>query len=697
MAKRQVRKHGRNHSSSLEPRKLFQKLMEEADDRAKLPETHTTILYLPDHTWVKDKERESKLSKSGRMLLHFLLYGQFEKIDPDNADIFRPSVYIMNICGTPVKHMIEMACAQMLTEMITPEKTSAELDLGDVIKRLAEIEHKMPDEFHDDDIINQQWKHARATFADITTTGLFDMLNWDVIMDGTDYIQFATNIMRLVNTVITEEQLLPFIEKRTQIIQHTIQQLARYIPHAIDKGNRHLAEDGYLKIPQIQPPNPLLVNQAPKPTFPDFPPVSFIPMSFPTITEDMIDAESWFIAFAGLLHTSNMTLGSDFRSDIASKFTIGELAFTVFSLLQNSTETNVFSCIMEILLTELLLTRSSNAAVQDLLTMPDTEDTYWEYDTFTPIAFSDDMRKKIQKHEDYNKYITPKGYDLMNLILMYDSVVPHRLIRIHNKVMPVLQNMGYTERDAAAICGYMEGLKAQAKHAAANGLFIHYQEQEREADEEDELEAETTEQKITELTAKLENVQQQVSTEMEEVKRKHSKEKKALQHHVLQTEDKLQTIAAENAELRERIRTLEKERNQLKNTVVEFSLQNKEQTDLTQQDEESTIQYPLSIGENLKILCFGGSDNWVAEQHRRFPNIEFHGYGDTMNPSSVTGADIILVNTFVLKHAMYWPLKNEADRVGKQIFSFPARGINSGSNYIVAVYTDYIKHHSEKE
>ena len=64
---------------------------------------------------------------------------------------------------------------------------------------------------------------------------------------------------------------------------------------------------------------------------------------------------------------------------------------------------------------------------------------------------------------------------------------------------------------------------------------------------------------------------------------------------------------------------------------------------------------------------------------------------------SVTDADIILVNTFVLKHAMYWPLKNEADRVGKQMFSFPARGINSGSNYIVSIYQDYIKDHPEKE
>ena len=696
MAKRQVRKHGRNNPSRLEPRKLFQKLMEEADDRAKLPETHEKILYLPDHTWLKEKE--SKLSKSGRMLLHFLLYGQFGQIDPNNTDLFRPSVYIMNTCGTPVKHMIEMVCAQMLTEMITPEKTSAELDLGDVIKRLADLEHKMPDEFHDDDIINQQWKHARANFADITTTGLFDMLNWDVITDGTDYTKFAINIMHLVDTVITEEQLLPFVEKRTEIIQHTIQQLIKQIPSAIDKGNQHLAEEGYIKAPQVQPVNPLLMNPNIKPKFPDFPCVPLIPSLFTTqVTEDMIDADPWFIAFSGLLHTSNMAFGSEFRSETASKFTLGELAFTVFSLLQNSAETNVFSCIMEILLTELLLTRSSNEAVQNLLKMPDAENTYWEYDTFAPVAFSEDMKKTIQQHKDHDRYIMPKGYDLMNLILLYDNVVPHRLIRIHNKVMPILQHMGYGEKDAAALCGYIEGLKAQAKHAAATSIFIHFHEQERDADEEDDAEAETTEQKISELTAKLENVQQQVSTEMEEVKRKHSKEKKALQHHVLQTEDKLRTLITENDELRERIRALENERNQLKNTVVEFSLQNKEQTDLTQQDEESTIQYPSSIGENLKILCFGGSDNWVATQHRRFPNIEFHGYGDTMNPSSVTDADIILVNTFVLKHAMYWPLKNEADRVGKQMFSFPARGINSGSNYIVSVYNDYIKRHPEKE
>ena len=696
MAKRQVRKHGRNNPSRLEPRKLFQKLMEEADDRAKLPETHEKILYLPDYTWLKEKE--SKLSKSGRMLLHFMLYGQFANIDPDNTDLLRPSVYIMNTCGTPVKHMIEMVCAQMLTEMITPEKTSSELDLGDVIKRLADLEHKMPDEFHDDDIINQQWKHARANFADITTTGLFDMLNWDVITDGTDYTKFAINIMHLVNTVITEEQLLPFVEKRTEIIQHTIQQLIKHIPSAIDKGNQHLAEEGYIKVPQVQPVNPLLMNPNIKPKFPEFPCAPLIPNLFTTqVTEDMIDADPWFIAFSGLLHTSNMTFGSEFRVETASKFTLGELAFTVFSLLQNSAETNLFSCIIEILLTELLLTRSSNEAVQDLLKMPDAENTYWEYDTFTPVAFSDDMKKTIQQHEDHDKYIMPKGYDLMNLILLYDNVVPHRLIRIHNKVMPILQHMGYSEKDAAAICGYIEGLKAQAKHAAATSIFIHFHEQERDADEEEETEAETTEQKISELTAKLENVQQQVNTEVEEVKRKHSKEKKALQHHVLQTENKLQILTDENAELRNRIKALEKERNQLKNTVVEFSLQDKQQTDLTQQDEESTIQYPSSIGKNLKILCFGGSDNWVATQHRRFPNIEFHGYGDTMNPSSVTDADIILVNTFVLKHAMYWPLKNEADRVGKQMFSFPARGINSGSNYIVSIYQDYIKDHPEKE
>ena len=66
MAKRQIRKHGRNNPSRLEPRKLFQKLMEEADDRAKLPETHEKILYLSDHTWLKEKE-----SKLSRKYAHF--------------------------------------------------------------------------------------------------------------------------------------------------------------------------------------------------------------------------------------------------------------------------------------------------------------------------------------------------------------------------------------------------------------------------------------------------------------------------------------------------------------------------------------------------------------------------------------------------------------------------------------------------
>ena len=695
MAKRQVRKHGKDVSSRLEPLKLYQKLMETADARAKIPENQEKILHLSDTEFLKTAEH--KLSKPGKLLLHFLLYGDFTEIDKSDPETFRPSMYIISSCEKPVRQMLKMVSAQMLTEMITPEVTSADVDLGDIIKRLATIERRMPDEYHDDDILRQEWRHAHALFADATTTGLFDMLNWDFILEKTDYFEFAVRMMNFIDTVITEEQLAPFLNRREQLIQHTINQMVKHIPKALEQGNRDLAEAGYLRIPEPPKTNLLMLNpikQMPlTPANPLF--ECFTGSPFAKIRDDLLSADPWMIAFAGLLNAYNLDMSVDFSTETLEHFTIGEIAFTAFSLLAESKETNIFNCITEIILTELLLTRSSNEAVQDLLRVSEDNDSYWEFNSTHPVRFSSEMKTKIQKHDAYDNYLTPKGFNLMNLILLHTNIVPHRIIRIHNKLVPILNHMGYDDVNAAALCGYMEGLKCQSKHAASMAVFLHYDEQVKAEEDAEEEENQNNEQKISDLTTQLETVQKQVNEQMEEAKRKHIKEKKTLQHHVMQAEDQMRTLQNENASLKAQIKALEAERTQLQNTMIEFNLKEKDQTDLTSQDEESTIQYPSNIGQNLKILCFGGSANWVATQHRRFPYIGFYGYGDTMNPSSVTDADIILVNTFVLKHAMYWPLKNEADRVGKEIFTFPAKGINSGSNYIVATYNHYRETHPD--
>jgi TolA-binding protein len=222
---------------------------------------------------------------------------------------------------------------------------------------------------------------------------------------------------------------------------------------------------------------------------------------------------------------------------------------------------------------------------------------------------------------------------------------------------------------------------------------------EDEDDNQQPTSSETTPSTMSNITQQVDTIQQQHHHQLEDLTRKHNKEKKSLQHQLDQADKQKAQLSDENEKLKQRINYLESERNQLQNTLVDYALKDKHQTDITpDQDEVSETQYPSDIGKNIKMICFGGTANWVAEQRSRFPNIEFAGFEDTINTATIAYADLIFVNTFMFNHALYRPIKHEADRVGKELHILPGKGINKCSNYILDTYREYMmEHSSEKE
>lgn len=679
MAKRSDRKQDKNEQ-------LFQELQSAfitADSLAQKPENIEKILHITEPNWLKTNER--KLSKAGKTLSHFILFGHlmsFQDTDMRNACA---SSYLQRKCPEPIYNALRLNCIQLWRKMLYPDITYHE-DTASLVEFLKDLEQKIPDGFYDDDILGQQYKHAESVFVDPLSQGLYDIIDWDTVIESKDYVEYAKNAMKLIESTCSADIITAFEQKRNEIIQHTIKQFLRIIPNCINDSKRHLCAKGHIK--QYTPPvfNPLIVKPTPMPDF-----NLFDPTNVSEISEDILDAEPWIIAAYGVTCIKPIIKANQFKDETIKNFTVEELTFTALSLLVQTEDIGIFTPLTDTILTELLLLRGATDTVKSLLTQNKGSDAYWAYNTLQSAEFPDDMVKKIRTEADAQKSLATTSYDLTNIALLNAHTFVPPIVHINHQYMNLIQRLGYTETEAAAFCGYIEGISAQSQNIKTAAAFLQYDIQAKTAEEKYHQEQDDAKQQLAELTTKYKALQEQTTSEIQKTQQKHKKEQQLLRHTAVQTDTKLQAITEQNEKLAARIKKLEAERLQMQNTITELSLKTKDQTDLTQNDEESMTQYPSDIGKNHKIICFGGSDNWVAEQQRRFPYIEFHECGDTMNPASIPNADIVFVNIFVLTHGMYLPLKNEADRVKKNLYVFPARGINSSSNYILKTFEEYFE------
>lgn len=722
MAKRQIRKNSHRTEKYLESYEQFQKIAEHADQQAKLPDIATKILHIPDPKWLNRASRKL-LAKSEQTLLHFVLYetliGTTLNVEDTNISFIQR---LMPSAEQIIKCNIKYALAQTFYEVLRPDlklkiKPNQAVDHNNtVIIWDTKLRKNIPEDYYHHDIIQKEIEYSIPAFTNPLAEHIHDSIDWDAVLDGTDHTKYASRAMTIINSLSDADTIKAFEEKRVQIVQDILTEIINKIPKAINRGNKILAQKGYLKRPDTEFSNPLLVAG---------PQIDLNIRKYAeilmndnlrndatiTITDDMLTAKPWLIAYVGLCLLDPARLIDYFQLNLTEKYTIGEFTFAVFSLLNDYEETQTYSFLHDIMLTTLIRMLQTPMILDKILSMKYTEDTSWTIDTTmskpVPKEYIDENIDDDQPNVD----LTARGFSVRDIIIAnYNMLIDKNIIISHN-MLPLLKALGYDDNIAAALCGYMEAIKLQQQYAKFMDIYTSYDMQfNEEYDDTDENEddqtpedqstsSETASSAKPDTTQQVEAIKQQSHHQMEDLTRKHNKEKKVLQHQLDQADKQKAQLSDENEKLKQRIKYLESERNQLQNTLVDYTLKDKHQTDITpDQDETPETQYPSDIGKDIKMICFGGTANWVTEQRSRFPNIEFAGFEDTINTATIAYADLIFVNTFMFNHALYRPIKHEADRVGKELHILPGKGINKCSNYILDTYQEYMmEHSSEKE
>ena len=714
MAKRQARKNSQRTERSLEKCQQFQKIAEHANQQAKIPDITDKILHIPDPKWLTRASR--KLTRSEQTLLSFMLYENIADttLNAEDTNICIIQQFI-NSAEDVVKCDLRCAMTQMLFELL-PEYLKLTVDPKinstqnpNVIKWNNQLQDKIPQEYYNGNIVMTELGYSLPTFVNPITEQIHNMIDWDKVLSGKDYTTYADGIMKIVQTMADPTIVAQFTEKRTEIVQDIITEIISRIPDATKKGNKVLVQKGYLKRPKLENDNPLLITK-PRPSM-DVIKYAEIIMNdnlyedpSVTITEDMLNADPWLIAYVGLCLFNPARLLDAYHYKACQKFTIGEIAFTALSLLADFKDTKTYSIIHDFLLIITMRLVQTPDTLDKIVNLDNDTNEKWVIDTTIPKSVPTELIESAKTDKE-NVNLKLRGFNVRDIIIANYNMLIEKNISISHQVLPLLTTLGYTDTESAALCGYIEGIKMQKSYARFSTIFAYYDQLmdedmsiDNDKDYDEEPDEETPEnQTIIELTAKLNTLEREKTNQLEETHRKHNKEKKTLQYQLSQAEKKATALKDENEQLKKKLKYVEAERRKLQDTVTEYSLKDKDKTDETPQEDTSKNQYPSDIGKDLKIICFGGTANWVAEQRNRFPYIEFAGFEDTINVATIANSDLVLVNTFMFNHALYRPIKNETDRVGKDIHIFPGKGINSCSDYIIDTYQEYMLEHLSEE
>ena len=297
---------------------------------------------------------------------------------------------------------------------------------------------------------------------------------------------------------------------------------------------------------------------------------------------------------------------------------------------------------------------------------------YWEDAGFSPKL----------KDEDFGVSLSCIAYQFGNVIL------PHKL-EISTKWERVLEDLGLSRVQAFAFCGYLEGASAAFESGRINPS-------EKDVppipDTDDipsmeDLLAQSREQAKSEVIEAMQEAEA-IRERAELTERRSQKEVRSAQHDVEVLSARNQTLEEQLREANQALKRAQSEQRELQKTILDLSAQ------VGNADDEAEIDlkanFPSDIGKTCRFVVVGGPQNWVSEQSKRFPYILFYDADNRPDEAIIKGADILMVNTFVLTHKYFDMVQDVAGKAGLPLHYFAYKGINRGSEAIISTYNEYV-------
>ena len=693
----------------------FDFVMQDAYNAGAKDHCYENFFDIPDESLIRNIE--SKLSKDAIKALRLYLIGDMRNIPNSNSRPVQNTSLIIHKDKEIAQNTFASAVSMLIANILWDGETS-QTPTKEIFEIIAEIEKALPDKFHDDDIDSQCQKHINQQFSDGIITGVHDLIDWETTLSGDNMAEWSANVIQLINEITQPERLQEINETKNAIISRYIELAAESLPRFMLHAKRDLAEMGLTPEP-ISAPAPIpsallntknvfakpesILNTFMQPTNAFLPtgrqPNILVNQPLIPIQEELEPAKPWMFSFLSALEFNNLDTLDEYQTKIMSEFSYADVTYTALYVAAAAHKHNRIPGIAENMMMGILTQRFSSQTAQEIISPKDDENIL-HFSPFTPIPYSDNMKKeskRIRKEKRENgEELTdkePSQTSLWQIMARNTGVMIAPEFSIRLKWLNLLEDLGYSHDEACALCGYMEGTINSRVHSLLTNVFCYDDDDEEENGTPEETSGEPSLESILkdEYEAKINSLYKETNEKLDAERRKHSKRERSIQHEMDVKNNQIAALESQNAELQDKLADLEAKYLKLQDLVLQFDTSTENEDNNAEDNEPTTLdnKYPMDIGQDTKIIVFGGSGNWIARQQERFPNITFVPPEVIPNESAVLGADIIMVNRFVIKHKMFWPVQNAAKRVGKDIHFFPNRGINSSSQYIIDTYNAY--------
>jgi|GEM_PF-4802876 len=539
-------------------------------------------------------------------------------------------------------------------------------------------------------------------FSDPLETVIYSCVDWSAVFRGKDATAWARSCARILKSTIEDFDSDDLETKRDHLIEALATDVNNFLDGFIEKelgifknvATEMGATDVLQKIPQ--PSKRIRADVSP-----------FRSMSFPNIdaikpsidTSGQVQAakeeKDWLVrdSAAILAHGALRILGDPEASDRVFEQTFrrldtGVLPYAAITLLANCANEYLVPTVVQNIIFQSTSASFPGRMYQDAF-LPELNNRYAtiRMDEELPLTARYekqvlDARAKADVNVKCQMFVTPQQIAYMTncVILPNELSIPLDLAR-------PLENLGLKQTQAIALCGYLEGARAGALSTmlASDKNQLPTVRDEDEPTPED-FKAQFREEAQNEVADKLAEAQKTLERGTV-IANQAKKAVRAAEHKAERALAEKEQVSEELTECHAEIRRLKAEREELRKAVFELTEQLGTMTDEPEPDLKEQFPYHT----DCKIVIVGGPQKWTSEQARRFPDIDIYDVENRPEEAVVAGADIVMVNTFVLKHKVFDMVQDVTNKAGKPMHYFLNRGINRGSMQIIDTYQTYMR------
>ena len=655
-------------------------------------------LCVSDETPLRERERKLNPLEKKVFRTWFLCYVPYSALESGSSESLID--YVMKNNDRTFRAIITAAAIGSFQEIWTADgKTGLpELGIDNVGNRFVDC---VDETFRNDEAAISNEAVRDLLFSDYVSLRMSSIVNWDRMLCGNNVAVWSKNCLSVLERFASGEQLKYLRERRDAIVLELSDISVSIIKEALAECAEEMRRNG-LPCSYHGTPYPAVGSMLPFSSaaalamLPDKSSKRPSPAQQPVLNQ----ATEYYNEAMCECAVSRLAYGFDFESIcplMTRKFSHLEIFYAAISLLAGYRAVS-----------------SAPAAIQSLFAFivfmgfPTCVDDYGytarDYRkcvTLHPakmIELTDKQKEtmriaesSIKRDPRKAKAVILKNVNLAQLIYSTTGVVAPPVLTLPLRESRVLESYGLSRTEAIALCGYigaMRHMRRTADFMADNFVSSEWMSVLPENDEkmtEEENRAAIRQEVETELKKEIAEAKK-LRESTESVQRRLMREHRTATYRAEKAEMRVESLQKENAELREQIEALSSERNQLQSALVSV-------TDLgadDESDEAINVQFPCDIGKGIRYIVFGGSQNWIAEQRRRFPYIDFYEKDELPNAAVIGNADILLLNTHVMHHNYFGMIQEAAKKNNIPLQYFNSKGINRGSARIIEAYKQHL-------